>query len=228
MKNKINIAIDGYSSCGKSTLAKALAKKLHYSYLDSGAMYRAVTLYAINAGIAKNGLVDNQRLIDVLDEIHIDFEVKNGINTILLNGAEVEGEIRSMEVSNIVSLVSKVAEVRRKLRIMQQNVAHKRGVVMDGRDIGSAVLPDAELKIFMTADPEIRATRRHTELHAKGSPIDLMEVRKNLSERDRIDTTREENPLIRVPEALVLDNSYLTESEQMDVALGWARDIIEG
>lgn len=227
MKKKINIAIDGYSSCGKSTLAKALAKKLHYNYLDSGAMYRAVTLYAMNAGIAQVGKVDIEALKETLDEIDIDFVNNNGINTIRLNGAEVEGEIRSMEVSNLVSLVSKVAEVRRKLRIMQQKTAIKGGVVMDGRDIGSAVLPDAELKIFMTAQPEIRAQRRYNELHAKGSRISIEDVRVNLLERDRIDTTREENPLIQVAQALVLDNSHLSESEQLDVALGWAREIIE-
>ncbi len=181
----------------------------------------------MNAGIAQVGKVDIEALKETLDEIDIDFVNNNGINTIRLNGAEVEGEIRSMEVSNLVSLVSKVAEVRRKLRIMQQKTAIKGGVVMDGRDIGSAVLPDAELKIFMTAQPEIRAQRRYNELHAKGSRISIEDVRVNLLERDRIDTTREENPLIQVAQALVLDNSHLSESEQLDVALGWAREIIE-
>jgi len=226
VKNKINIAIDGFSSCGKSTLAKAMAKKLHYSYVDSGAMYRAITLYAMNAEIAKDGAVDEDLLITSLDHIDVDFVNKNGLNTVRLNGMEVEGEIRSMQVSSLVSQVSKIAAVRKKLRIMQQHFAGKGGVVMDGRDIGSAVLPDAELKIFMTADKTIRAKRRYDELMAKGTKITIEEVAENIEERDRIDTTRKENPLIRVKEARLLDNSNLSESEQLQIALKWTEEFM--
>jgi cytidylate kinase len=223
---KINIAIDGYSSCGKSTLAKALAKELNYSYVDSGAMYRAITLYAINAELAKDGEADRDGIVAALDHIDVDFVNNEGINTVRLNGVEVEGEIRSMSVSNLVSQVSRIAEVREKLRLMQQDFSERGGVVMDGRDIGSAVLPNAELKIFMTADKDIRTKRRHDEMMAKGTKTTLEEVRKNIEERDNIDTTRKENPLVRVPEARLLDNSELTESEQLQIALGWAREII--
>jgi cytidylate kinase len=226
VKNKINIAIDGFSSCGKSTLAKAMAKKLHYSYVDSGAMYRAITLYAMNAEIAKDGAVDEDLLITSLDHIDVDFVNKNGLNTVRLNGMEVEGEIRSMQVSSLVSQVSKIAAVRKKLRIMQQHFAGKGGVVMDGRDIGSAVLPNAELKIFMTADKTIRAKRRYDELLAKGTKITIEEVAENIEERDRIDTTRKENPLIRVKEARLLDNSNLSESEQLQLALKWTEEFM--
>lgn len=203
-----------------------MAKKLHYSYVDSGAMYRAITLYAMNAEIAKDGAVDEDLLITSLDHIDVDFVNKNGLNTVRLNGVEVEGEIRSMQVSSLVSQVSKIAAVRKKLRIMQQRFAGKGGVVMDGRDIGSAVLPDAELKIFMTADKTIRAKRRYDELLAKGTKITIDEVAENIEERDRIDTTRKENPLIRVKEARLLDNSNLSESEQLQIALKWTEEFL--
>lgn len=227
MKHKINIAVDGHSSTGKSTLAKQLAKKLHYRYIDTGAMYRAATLYAMNAGMATPDFVNEGDIVASLSNIQIDFENQNGANRTLLNGADVEGEIRSMAVSNLVSHVSRIAEVRRKLQKMQQELAHKRGVVMDGRDIGSAVLPDAELKIFMTADPEVRALRRYNELHAKGMPISMEAVRENINERDRIDSSRKENPLIRVPEALLLDNSNLSQEEQLKQALDWANELLQ-
>lgn len=203
-----------------------MAKKLHYSYVDSGAMYRAITLYAMNAEIAKDGAVDEDLLITSLDHIDVDFVNKNGLNTVRLNGMEVEGEIRSMQVSSLVSQVSKIAAVRKKLRIMQQHFAGKGGVVMDGRDIGSAVLPNAELKIFMTADKTIRAKRRYDELLAKGTKITIEEVAENIEERDRIDTTRKENPLIRVKEARLLDNSNLSESEQLQIALKWSEEFM--
>lgn len=224
-RRKINIAVDGHSSTGKSTLARQLAEKLRYRYIDTGAMYRAVTLYALNAGIAGEGVVDEKRLIAALPEINIDFDVEDGGNHTLLNGVNVEGEIRAMQVSNHVSHVAKIAEVRKKLREMQQEAARKGGVVMDGRDIGSAVLPDAELKIFMTADPEVRAERRYAELHAKGNPSTRAEVRENIAERDRIDTGRKENPLVKVPEARLLDNSALTPQEQLNIALTWAEQV---
>jgi cytidylate kinase len=223
---KINIAIDGYSSCGKSTLAKALAKELNYSYVDSGAMYRAITLYAINAELAKDGEVDRHGIVNALDHIDVDFVNNEGVNTVRLNGVEVEGEIRSMSVSNLVSQVSRIAEVREKLRLMQQDFSERGGVVMDGRDIGSAVLPNAELKIFMTADKSIRTQRRYDEMMAKGTKTTLEEVRKNIEERDHIDTTRKEDPLVMVPDARILDNSDLSESEQLEIAIKWAHEII--
>lgn len=226
MKKKINIAVDGHSSTGKSTLARQLAKKLHYRYIDTGAMYRAVTLYALNAGMAGNGAIDEKAIISALSEIQIDFENRDGSNRTQLNGVDVEGEIRAMNVSSHVSLVASIAEVRGKLRHMQQKVAARGGVVMDGRDIGSAVLPTAELKIFMTADPEIRARRRYEELHATGNPTELSEVRENIAERDRIDSSRKEDPLIRVADARLIDNSHLSQAEQLEIALNWAKEVI--
>ena len=223
---KINIAIDGYSSCGKSTLAKGLARALGYAYIDSGAMYRAVTLYALRNGFIENGELDEAGLIDSLDQITIDFENIQGVNSARLNGKIVEKEIRNMEVSSMVSPVSRLKEVRQKLRLMQQDSARFGGVVMDGRDIGSAVLPNAELKIFMTADKDIRAMRRFEELTEKGENLTLEEVRENLEKRDFLDTTRKENPLIQVPDARLLDNTKLTEKEQLNKALEWAKELI--
>lgn len=226
MNKQINIAIDGHSSTGKSTMAKALARELGFRYIDSGAMYRAVTLYALQNGLFENGL-NEDGLIGELDNISINFQNKEGKNQTLLNGEVVENEIRGMDVSNAVSLVSKISAVRKKLRELQQEMAKSGGVVMDGRDIGSAVLPNAELKIFMTAEPEIRAQRRYEELKAKGQSVGLEEVRKNISERDYLDSSRKENPLIKVADARELDNSHLSQPEQVNIALNWAREIIE-
>jgi len=226
LKAPINIAIDGHSSTGKSTLAKALARELGFRYIDSGAMYRAVTLYALQNGLLKGGL-NEDGLIRELDNVSIDFQNKGGQNQTLLNGKIVEEKIREMDVSNSVSLISRVKAVRKKLRELQREMAMKGGVVMDGRDIGSAVLPDAELKIFMTADPEIRAKRRFDELKAKGQSVSLEEVIKNITDRDNLDSTRKENPLIKVEDARELDNSHLSQDEQVNTALNWAREIIE-
>lgn len=226
MNKPINIAIDGHSSTGKSTLARALARELGFRYIDSGAMYRAVTLYALENRLLENGL-NEEALIKELDKISIDFQNSDGKNLTLLNGKVVEEKIREMDVSNSVSLISRVKAVRKKLRELQREMAMKGGVVMDGRDIGSAVLPDAELKLFMTADPEIRAKRRYDELKAKGQSVSLEEVRKNISERDHLDSTRKENPLIKVDDAKELDNSHLSEQEQVNIVLNWAREIIE-
>lgn len=226
MERKINIAIDGYSSCGKSTLAKGMSRALGYTYIDSGAMYRAVTLYAMQNGFVKNGELDEGGLLKNLDQISVDFENLNGLNSVRLNGKIVENEIRNMEVSSMVSPVSRLKAVRKKLRLMQQDVARFGGVVMDGRDIGSAVLPFAELKIFMTADKDIRAMRRYEELTEKGEVLTLEEVRENLEKRDFLDTTRKENPLIQVPDAILLDNTKLTEPEQLNLALDWAKELI--
>jgi len=226
VERKINIAIDGYSSCGKSTLAKGMAKALGYAYIDSGAMYRAVTLYALNNGLISDGEVNVAELENRLDVISVDFTNKNGLNTTLLNGKDVEDDIRNMEVSSMVSQVSRIKKVREKLRIMQQDSARFGGVVMDGRDIASAVLPFAELKIFMTADKDVRAMRRFEELAAKGETITLEEIRENLEKRDLLDTTRKENPLVQVPDARLLDTTHLTEMEQLNKALNWAKELI--
>ncbi|NEN25859.1 (d)CMP kinase [Cryomorpha ignava] len=226
MERKINIAIDGYSSCGKSTLAKGIAKALGYAYIDSGAMYRAVTLYAIRNGLSNNDEIDESGLETELDNITVDFTNSNGMNMTRLNGEIVENEIRNMEVSALVSQVSRIKKVREKLRLMQQDASRFGGVVMDGRDIGSAVLPFAELKIFMTANKDIRAMRRFEELAEKGETITLEEIRANLEKRDLLDTTRKENPLVQVPDALLLDNTKMTEKEQLNQALDWAKELI--
>ncbi len=224
---KINIAIDGYSSTGKSTLAKALAKELEYTYIDSGAMYRCVTLYAMRDGLIRKDWIDKEGIVKALDEIDIDFVNKNGDNLARLNGEVVESEIRKMEVSSLVSPVSKIKEVREILRKLQQKAADKGGVVMDGRDIGSAVLPGAELKIFMTADSKVRASRRYNELKAKGIDVSRDEVAENLKTRDELDTGRKENPLIQVSDARLLDNTCLSAEKQLEIALSWAKDAIE-
>ncbi|MGB6036737.1 MAG: (d)CMP kinase [Cryomorphaceae bacterium] len=224
MDRKINIAIDGYSSCGKSTLAKSLAKALGYSYIDSGAMYRAVTLFAIRNKLTSDGEINENGLIESLSSIEVDFVNKNRVNTTRLNEQEVEDEIRTLEVSSLVSQVSRIPEVREKLRVMQQKAAKNGGVVMDGRDIGSAVLPDAELKIFMTADPEVRVERRYAELLAKGEELTREQVRENLTHRDKMDTSRKENPLIQPDDALVLDNTDITEMEQFELVMGWVEN----
>jgi len=226
VKGKINIAIDGYSSCGKSTLAKGLAKALDYAYIDSGAMYRAVTFFALNKGMIEDGVLNQEKLISALDEIEVDFVNNGGVNTTRLNGKDVEEEIRSMDVSSMVSQVSRLKEVRKKLRTMQRKAAAHRGVVMDGRDIGSAVLPEAELKIFMTADRRVRVDRRYAELVAKGREISRDQVEENLRHRDKLDTERKENPLVQTADARLLDNTKLTEPEQLQQALEWAKEII--
>lgn len=190
-------------------------------------MYRAVTLFAIRNNLTGDGEIQEQSLIDQLSSIDVDFINKNGVNTTRLNEEEVEDEIRMLEVSSLVSQVSRIPEVRGKLRVMQQKAAESGGVVMDGRDIGSAVLPDAELKIFMTADPEVRVERRFAELKAKGENLTRDEVRQNLSHRDKMDTSRKENPLIQAADARVLDNTNITQKEQLDLVIEWARTIIE-
>lgn len=222
--HRINIAIDGYSSCGKSTLAKELARELGYIYVDSGAMYRAVTLHALHSGYYKEGSLNAPALEADLPQLEIDFERKGGVLHTFLNGRDVEREIRTLEVSNAVSPVSALPAVRRFLHIQQQRLTRKKGVVMDGRDIGTAVIPHAELKIFMTADPEVRAMRRYSELIGKGQRVALQEVRDNLRLRDELDTTRAENPLVRAEDARLLDNTDLNPAEQLELALGWARE----
>ncbi|MFM7728641.1 MAG: (d)CMP kinase, partial [Flavobacteriales bacterium] len=217
MKPKINIAIDGYSSCGKSTLAKAIAKELNYIYIDSGAMYRAMTLYALQHGfVTPEGKVNEAEFVSALDTVMINF--KYNTDTLkyetYLNGQNVDREIRTLQVSNNVSPVSTIKEVRQKLVRLQKRMAEAKGVVMDGRDIGTVVLPDAELKLFMTADPAIRAKRRFEELKTMGVDASIEDVLKNISQRDAIDTTRAHDPLVQAPDAIVVDNSHLTVEEQ--------------
>ncbi|NPA37632.1 MAG: (d)CMP kinase [Chlorobi bacterium] len=217
-RKKLVIAIDGYSSCGKSTIAKDLARVLNYIYIDTGAMYRAVTLYAMRNGMIKDGEIDKEKLINSLNKIKITFrqnpETKQ--NETYLNGENVEKEIRRMDVSNNVSRVSTIKEVREYLVQLQREMAKKGGVVMDGRDIGTVVLPDADLKIFMTARPEVRAERRYKELKAKGENVSKEEIMRNIQERDRMDTTRKESPLRQAEDAIVLDNSDMTPQQQLD------------
>ena len=215
---KIVIAIDGFSSCGKSTFAKSIAARLGYIFIDTGAMYRAVTLYALeNEGI-RNGIVDEEAVVALLSQISITFRfnTQRGASDIYVNGDLVEGKIRTIEVSNCVSPVSAIAEVREKLVAMQQEMGRKRGVVMDGRDIGTVVFPDAELKIFMTADPKVRAERRYAELTAKGDKVSFDEILENVVSRDKADMTRAISPLQKADDAIVLDNSYMTIPEQME------------
>lgn len=207
------IAIDGFSSCGKSTVAKALAKKLNFVFVDSGAMYRAVTLYFLRNNIK---LTDHQAIRDALEQIHIDFVPNPDQTQILLNEEDVSEEIRTMEVSENVSEVSAIKEVRHAMVALQQTLGQKRDMVMDGRDIGTTVFPEADLKIFMTANPNVRAERRFAELAAKGEKVTMEEVKANLLHRDHIDSTREESPLRQAEDAIVLDNSDLNQVQQLD------------
>lgn len=218
MDNKrIIIAIDGHSSCGKSTFAKAIAARLGYIFIDTGAMYRAVTLYALEHGAITSGMVDEGRVVAMLKDIEIDFRFnpERGASDIYVNGDLAEGKIRSIEVSNCVSAVSSIGEVRAMLVAMQQQMGHRGGVVMDGRDIGTVVFPDAELKIYMTADPMVRAERRYKELTAKGDQVTLEEIYENVVSRDKADMTRAISPLRKADDAIVLDNSHMSVEEQM-------------
>lgn len=217
-KKKIIIAIDGHSSCGKSTFAKAIAARLGYIFIDTGAMYRAVTLYALENGAIEMGILDEQRIVAMLPDIDIDFRFnpQRGVSDIYVNGDLVEGKIRTIEVSNYVSQVSSVGAVREKLVALQQQMGLKRGVVMDGRDIGTVVFPDAELKIYMTADAMVRAERRFKELTAKGDKVTLEEIYENVVSRDKADMSRAISPLRKADDAIVLDNSYMSVEEQME------------
>jgi len=225
MPRKINIAIDGHSSCGKGTLAKNLAKELGYQFIDSGAMYRAVTLYLMNEDISLEEVKANP---SVLNAIHIEFKLDpmRGFYNTHLNGENVEREIRGMGVSGRVSEVSAVGAVRSFLVAKQQEMGEEKGVVMDGRDIGTVVFPDAELKIFMTALPEVRAKRRYLELKEKGIEANLDEIYQNILHRDKFDSTREISPLMQAPDAIVLNNTEMTREEQTRIALTWAKGVI--
>ena len=215
---KIFIAIDGHSSCGKSTFAKAIAARLGYIFIDTGAMYRAVTLYALEHGAIPSGIADEERIEAMLSDIDINFRFnpKRGASDIYVNGDLVESKIRTIEVSNCVSAVSSIGAVRQKLVAMQQEMGRKRGVVMDGRDIGTVVFPEAELKIYMTADPMVRAERRYKELTAKGDNVTLEEIYENVVSRDKADMSRAISPLRKADDAIVLDNSHMSVAEQME------------
>lgn len=218
--SKINIAIDGYSSCGKSTLAKQMAKALDYTYVDSGAMYRAVALFAKRNGWVEEGRLDQEALVAALNNIEVSFsKAANGMGRTLLNGEDVEGEIREMAVSKVVSLVSTVPEVRAKLVQLQQAIGRDKGVVMDGRDIGTVVFPNAELKLFMKADAEVRAKRRFDELSAKGVEVTLDEIISNVRQRDHQDENRTHDPLRLADDAVVIDNSNLGPEAQFQQAM---------
>ena len=221
MSNKITIAIDGFSSTGKSTIAKQLAKQLGYIYVDSGAMYRAVTLYAMRNEFVSPDFLHTNELINDLKNVSLLFSYNEslGYSEMYLNGENVEKYIRSLEVSNLVSKVSAIPEVRVKLVAEQHEIGKNKGIVMDGRDIGTVVFPNAELKLFMTSSPETRAKRRFKELIEKGDEVSYDEVLHNVLERDRIDTTRDVSPLVKAEDAIEIDNSNLTKEEQFDKIL---------
>lgn len=223
----IRVAIDGYSSTGKSTMARELAGLLDYRYIDTGAMYRAITLWCIKSGfISEDGRLKESEVVRALPEVKLDFKYseKHDQPVIHLNGANVEDHIRRTEVASKVSKVAQIVAIRSFLVEQQQSIANAGSVVMDGRDIGSVVMPRAELKIFMTASPEIRTERRFEELKASGQAVTREEVRANIAERDHLDTTRKESPLIQTEDAIVLDNSNLTREEQLKKALQWAKE----
>ncbi len=216
MSNNIVVAIDGYSSCGKSTLAKALAKSLHFIYVDSGAMYRAVTLYFLRNRV---DLHNDEQVSEALKNIHLNFHSRDYETHITLNDEEVSEEIRWMPVSENVSAVSALRQVRLEMVKQQQRMAKSKNIVMDGRDIGSIVFPDAQVKLFMTADPAVRAERRYKELLPKNPDITLESVFENIAHRDYSDTTRKESPLIRASDAIILDNTNITPEQQLQFAL---------
>jgi cytidylate kinase len=229
-RKRINIAIDGHSSAGKSTMAKALAKALNYVYIDTGAMYRAATLFAMKERLIDGASMDEDGLNRAMERMFITFKFNPATDTsdVYLGGVNVEKEIRSMEVARNVSPIATVACVRTKLVALQRRMADAGGVVMDGRDIGTVVLPKAELKFFITADPEVRAERRFKELQAGRKSTTYEEVLDNIRVRDRIDSEREIAPLRQAPDAIVLDNSHLTLDEQFDYMYGHAMRVIEG
>ncbi|QQL48463.1 (d)CMP kinase [Mucilaginibacter ginkgonis] len=216
MSSNVVVAIDGYSSCGKSTLAKALAKKLHFIYVDSGAMYRAVTLYFLRNNV---DLKDEEAILAALKDVHLNFHSRDYNSHILLNDEEVSDEIRLMPVSENVSAVAALKSVRHEMVKQQQRMGASKNIVMDGRDIGTAVFPNAQVKVFMTADPKVRAERRFKELSPANPDLTLEDVFENLAHRDYADTTRAESPLTRAADAIILDNTNLTPEQQLDFAL---------
>ena len=227
IKKQITIAIDGYSACGKSTLAKDLAKKLSFIFIDSGAMYRGVALYCLQNNLFDaDGTPKQVDIIQALKNITLSFQLINDNNCLLLNGKNVEELIRGAEVAAVVSKVATIKEVRIKLVMEQQKMGANGGIVMEGRDIGSVVFPNAELKLFITASQEIRAQRRFLELKSKGIEAKINEISSNLAERDLMDSSRKESPLIQVADAIVMDNSKLTREEQLDFVLNLVRNLV--
>jgi CMP/dCMP kinase len=227
---RYNIAIDGFSSCGKSTLAKALAKRLRLRYIDTGAMYRAIALFACREGLLdENNQPDELRLKKRLNDIDVDFVFNPVTQTseVYLNGEPIETHIRNLEIGSLASEVSKFRSVRDKLQSLQKQIASAKGVIMDGRDIGTVVIPDAELKLFMTADPEIRATRRYLELKEKGKDVTLEAVKIQQAKRDYQDVNREEDPLKQAEDAIVFDNSDMSEEEQLQQVIAMLQRVVQ-
>lgn len=229
-KKKINVAIDGTSSSGKSTMAKALAKSVGYTYIDTGAMYRSVALFCLRHGLITDGKVDVERLLPMLPDINISFKIEDGKQITYLNGENVENEIRGLEVSNNVSLVAAIAEVRHAMVRLQQEMGKNKGVVMDGRDIGTVVLPDAEIKLYVTTSPEIRAKRRFDEMRAKGdTSVTLDDIIANVKMRDHLDTTRKESPLRKADDAVEVDSGkFATAEEQKAWAVDYFHQFMQG
>ncbi len=229
-KKKINVAIDGTSSSGKSTMAKALAKSVGYTYIDTGAMYRSVALFCLRHGLITDGKVDVERLLPMLPDINISFKIEDGKQITYLNGENVENEIRGLEVSNNVSLVAAIAEVRHAMVRLQQEMGKNKGVVMDGRDIGTVVLPDAEIKLYVTTSPEIRAKRRFDEMRAKGdTSVTLNDIIANVKMRDHLDTTRKESPLRKADDAVEVDSGkFATAEEQIAWAVDYFHQFMQG
>ncbi len=225
MEKRLIIAIDGYSSCGKSTFARLIAKELNYIFIDSGAMYRTVTLYCMRRKFISMTALNIQGILSELNDIHIEFVFNPDINEYetFLNSENVEMEIRNMAVTSYVSRISQIAEVRQRMVEMQRQIGISKGIVMDGRDIGTVVFPDADIKIFMTASVDIRARRRHNELKLKGINIDFEEIKRTIIARDIADENRDISPLRRADDAIILDNSRMTIEEQMV----WIKDIID-
>lgn len=228
--HKIIVAIDGHSSCGKSTIAKAVANKFGYTFIDSGAMYRAVTLYVLRHQLVAGGEVKKQELIKALHDIRIEFRYNPDLkkSDTYLNGENVEDEIRQLPVSQLVSPIATIAEVRSAMVLLQQEMGKNKGIVMDGRDIGTVVFPYAELKLFVTATAEIRAQRRFDELRAKGETVSYEEILQNVKERDHIDSTRKTSPLRKADDALLLDNSSMTREEQLEWVIGKVEERLRG
>lgn len=226
----INVAIDGTSSSGKSTMAKALAKSVGYTYIDTGAMYRSVALFCLRHGLITDGKVDVERLLHMLPDINISFKIEDGKQITYLNGENVENEIRGLEVSNNVSLVAAIAEVRHAMVRLQQEMGKNKGVVMDGRDIGTVVLPDAEIKLYVTTSPEIRAKRRFDEMRAKGdTSVTLDDIIANVKMRDHLDTTRKESPLRKADDAVEVDSGkFATAEEQIAWAVDYFHQFMQG
>lgn len=229
-KKKINVAIDGTSSSGKSTMAKALAKSVGYTYIDTGAMYRSVALFCLRHGLITDGKVDVERLFPMLPDINISFKIEDGKQITYLNGENVENEIRGLEVSNNVSHVAAIAEVRHAMVRLQQEMGKNKGVVMDGRDIGTVVLPDAEIKLYVTTSPEIRAKRRFDEMRAKGdTSVTLDDIIANVKMRDHLDTTRKESPLRKADDAVEVDSGkFATAEEQIAWAVDYFHQFMQG